>query len=99
MDLGNVEELPLAPEEYEDDLLEGYRRGLSVEEFAARFAHHFLMFPHYQYSYREPGLTQWVQELAGFFFQADLPTALRLAREKFLEPDEIKRVEEYESSW
>ena len=73
-----------------------FRLDLSAEEFAARFAHEFALFNFYNYQYRTPGMTEWVDSLAAFFFAPDLPARLRALREKYLSPEEIARVEAHE---
>jgi hypothetical protein len=39
-------------------------------------------------------MTEWVDALSAFLFADDLPRRLRAAREKYLTPEEIARVEE-----
>ena len=41
-------------------------------------------------------MTEWVDRLAAFFFAPDLPKRMRAAREKYLAPEEIARVEAHE---
>jgi hypothetical protein len=91
-----MDERPLADPEYERHALSFFRLDLSAEEFAARFGHEFAMFNFDGYRYRTPGMTEWVDRLAAFFFAADLPRRLRTAREKYLTPEEIARVEAHE---
>jgi hypothetical protein len=87
---------PLADPEYERWALSLFRLELSAEEFAARFGHEFVLFNFDKVQYHTPGMTEWVDALSAFFFADDLPGRLRAAREKFLTPEEIARVEEYE---
>jgi hypothetical protein len=87
---------PLADPEYERWALSKFRLELSNEEFAARFAHEFVLFNFDRFRYATPGMTEWVDVLSAFFFADDLPHRLRAAREKFLTSEEIARVEEYE---
>jgi hypothetical protein len=87
---------PVADPEYERMALSLFRLDLSAEEFAARFAHEFAMFNFDRFQYRTPGMTEWVDRLAAFFFAPDLPTRLRAVREKYLAPEEIARVEAHE---
>jgi len=87
---------PVAGPDYERWALSLFRLELSAEEFAARFAHEFMVFNFHNLQYRTPGMTEWVDRLAAFFFAPDLPTRLRAAREKHLPPDEIARVEAHE---
>jgi hypothetical protein len=87
---------PVADSEYERWALSLFRLDLSAEEFAARFAHEFALFNFDNFQYRTPGMTEWVDLLAAFFFAPDLPTRLRVAREKYLAPEEIARVEAHD---
>jgi hypothetical protein len=87
---------PLADPEYERWALAKFRLELSAEEFAARFAHEFVLFNFEKTRYVTPGMTEWVDALSAFFFADDLPGRLRAAREKYLTPAEIASVEEYE---
>jgi hypothetical protein len=87
---------PLADPEYERWAQSLFRLELSAEEFVARFGHEFVLFNLDKVQYRTPGITEWVDTLSTFFFADNLPERLRAAREKFLTPEEIARVEEYE---
>jgi hypothetical protein len=87
---------PVADPEYERWALSHFRLDLSAEEFAARFGHEFALFSFDNYQYRTPGMTEWVDALAAFFFADDLPMRLRAARQKYLTPEEIARFEAYE---
>lgn len=91
-----LDERHLADPDYERTALALFRLDLSAEEFAARFGHEFAMFSFDQHRYRTPGMTEWVDRLAAFFFAADLAGRLRAAREKYLTPEEISRVEAHE---
>jgi hypothetical protein len=91
-----MDERPLADPEYERFALSVFRFDLTAEEFAARFGHEFPLFNFDSFQYRTPGMTEWVDRLAAFFFAPDLPARLRAAREKYLTPEEIARVEAYE---
>jgi hypothetical protein len=93
---GLMSERPLATPQYEKDALTRFRLDLSAEEFAARFGHQFAMFNFGRYTYRTVGMTEWVDNLAAFFFANDLAGRLRAAREKYLTNDEIARVEAFE---
>jgi hypothetical protein len=86
----------VANPEYERWALSLFRLDLSAEEFAARFAHEFVLFNFDNFQYATPRMTEWVDALAAFFFAPDLPTRLRAAREKYLTPEEIARVEAHE---
>src|SRR5687767_3258603 len=88
--------LPLASEEQEKHALSLFRLDLSPEEYAARHAHEFMTFSFGRWSYRHPGMTEWVQELDAFFFAPDLLTRLRAVRERYLSPAEIEAVEAHE---
>ena len=87
---------PVLPEEEEIDFRRFRNLEFSPEEFAARFGHEFAMFPFHQYRYQRPGMIQWVQELSMIFFAPHLPERLRQLRERYLTPEEIQQVEEYE---
>jgi hypothetical protein len=91
-----MDERPLASPEGERHALSLFRVDLSAEEFAARYGHEFATFNFDNYRYQTPGLTEWVDRLAAFFFSPELPRRLRVAREKYLSPDEIERVEAHE---
>lgn len=90
------DERPLADSEYEKFALSIFRLELSAEEFAAREGHNFALFNFDNYRYRTPGMTQWVDNLAAYFFAPDLPGRLRAAREKYLSPTEIAEIEAFE---
>src|SRR5262245_42248591 len=87
---------PVHPQEEADDFRRFHNLELSPEEFAARHGHEFAMFPFHQNRYQRPGMTEWVQQLAQVFFAPGLPDRLRRLRERYLTPEEIERVEEYE---
>lgn len=89
-------ERPLAPFDYEQHALSLFRLDLSAEEFAARFGHEFATFNFDRFAYRTSGMTEWVDQLAAFFFATDLAGRLRAAREKYLTADEIAEVEAFE---
>jgi uncharacterized protein (TIGR02452 family) len=85
--------LPLANEEQEKLAVSLFRLDLSPEEYAARHAHEFVMFSFGRWSYRTPGMTEWVQQLDAFFFAPGLAKRLRALRERYLSPAEIEAVE------
>jgi len=87
---------PVHPDEEEEDFRRFRNLEFSPEEFAARFGHEFAMFNFDRNRYRRPGMTEWVQELAKVFFAPGLPKHLRQLRERYLDVEEIQRVEEYE---
>jgi hypothetical protein len=80
---------PVADPEYERWALSKFRLELSAEEFAARFAHAFVLFNFDKFRYTTPGMTEWVDALSAYFFADDLPRRLRAAREKYLTPEEM----------
>lgn len=86
----------VSPEEEESHLQRFHNLDFSPEEFAARYGHEFAMFPYHEYRYRRLGMTEWVQQLANVFFAPGLPERLRQLRERYLTPEEIQRVDEYE---
>jgi hypothetical protein len=91
-----MDERPFPDPKYEQHASSLFRFDLSAEEFAARFAHEFVLFNFDRFRYRTPGMTEWVDRLAAFFFAEDLPGRLRAARVKYLTPEEIARVEAHE---
>ena len=91
-----MDERPLADPTYEQHALSLFRLEMSAEEFAARFGHQFATFNFDNYRYRTSGMTEWVDRLSAFFFADDLSTRLRAAREQYLTPEEIERVEAFE---
>jgi hypothetical protein len=94
--MGTSELRPVHPQQEEDDIRRFHNLELPPEEFAARHGHEFAMFSFHQYRYCRAGMTEWVQQLAEVFFAPGLPERLRRLRERYLTPEEIERVEEYE---
>jgi hypothetical protein len=90
------DERRLAPTGYEQYALGIFRFDLSAEEFAARFGHEFVTFSFDRFRYSTPGMTEWVDRLAAFFFAPDLQGRLRAAREKYLTAKELAEVEAFE---
>jgi len=91
-----MDERPFADPEYEQHALSLFQLHLSAEEFAARFAHEFVLFNFHRFRYRTLGMTEWVDHLAAFLCAGDLSGRLRAARLKYLTPEEIARVEAHE---
>jgi hypothetical protein len=87
---------PIATPEREKYARSLFRLDLSVEEYAARYAHKFALFNFQKCRYETPGMTAWVDQLAAFFSAPDLPRRLRAVRERFLSAEEIEEVEAYE---
>lgn len=87
---------PLATSAQEERARSLFQLELDAQEYAARHAHKFVLFNFNKYRYATPGMTEWVDRLAEFFVAPDLQGRLRAARERFLSPAEIERVEAFE---
>lgn len=84
---GRIRAHPLR-EEYPATLM---AEGLSPAEHAARHAHEWAFFSLDEYSYSDPALDAWIQELGRILRS---PDAIDEARRRYLTPDERRQIEE-----
>lgn len=89
---------PWAPPDREESAKQVFAewQAMSPQEWAARFSHGVLCSSFDDYRYRDEALGRWIAELHQIW---RTPGALRACRERFLSPDEIKRVEDEENEF
>ena len=68
---------------------------ISAEEYAAREAHTWWCFSFDKYIYPDEKLNEWIHSLGDIFYTPRKVQELRL---KYLTPEEIKNIEDYENN-